>query len=165
MTLDLRRTLHDLASEFATAVLHAIRGASLQEILQETGGAAAGARVGGRGRRAAAAASKAEATAPGKGGKLKVKGAGKGKGKGKKGGRLARRSPGDIAGVVDKIVALLEKHQSGLRAEQIRAKLSLEAKELPRPIADALSAKRIIKEGQKRATTYFAREGKRASAK
>lgn len=163
MTLDLRRTLHDLASEFATAVLHAIRGASLQEILQETGGAAAGARVGGRGRRAAAAASKAEATAPGKGGKLKVKGAGKGKGK--KGGRLARRSPGDIAGVVDKIVALLEKHQSGLRAEQIRAKLSLEAKELPRPIADALSAKRIIKEGQKRATTYFAREGKRASAK
>ena len=151
MSLDLRRTLHELASEFATAVLHAIRGASLHEILQETGG-------GGAKGRAASGASRGRGGAAGG----KVAGGPKGKAGRRKGGRLARRSPDDIAGVVDKIVGLLEKHASGLRAEDIRNKLGLEAKELPRPIADALGAKRIVKEGQKRATTYFARETKRA---
>ena len=43
--------------------------------------------------------------------------------------------------------------------------LSMQPKELPRPIAEALSKKRIVKEGQKRATTYFAKEGAAAGAK
>jgi hypothetical protein len=72
-------------------------------------------------------------------------------------GRLARRSAGDISQIVDSIVSLLERRPDGLRAEQIRAELGLEAKELPRPIAEALAGKRINKQGQKRATTYFAR--------
>ena len=138
MTSTLRSTLNDLATEFATSILRAIRGHSLEEILHETGG---GSSSRGRGRAAAAAPRAAG---------------------GKRGGRLARRSTEDIAGVVDKIVSLLEKHQTGLRAEEIRGKLKLQAKELPRPIAEALSKKRIVKEGQKRATTYFARDAKRA---
>jgi hypothetical protein len=67
---------------------------------------------------------------------------------------------------VDSIVSLLERRPDGLRAEQIRAELGLEAKELPRPIAEALASKRINKQGQKRATTYFARgTAPRAAAK
>ncbi len=141
MTSTLRSTLNDLATEFATSILRAIRGHSLEEILHETGG---GSSSRGRGRAAGAAVAAPRAAG------------------GKKGGRLARRSTDDIAGVVDKIVSLLEKHQTGLRAEEIRGKLKLQAKELPRPIAEALSKKRIVKEGQKRATTYFARDSKRA---
>jgi hypothetical protein len=58
--------------------------------------------------------------------------------------------------MIDAIVEVLTKNGSGLRAEQIREALSVEAKELPRPLADAISAGRITKTGQKRATTYFA---------
>ena len=135
----LRSSLQVLATEFASSVLHAIRGASLEEILSETGNRKAA----GRGARAAGAV---PAGRPGKS------------------RRLGRRSPADIAAVVDHIVGLLGKHPKGLRAEEIRQKLNLQAKELPRPIADALSAKRISKHGQKRATTYFA-GGKAAGPK
>lgn len=76
-------------------------------------------------------------------------------------GRLARRSVEDISGVVDSIVALLGQHSDGLRAEQIRGALGLDAKELPRPLADGLAAGTITKTGQKRATTYFAGGGKK----
>ena len=57
--------------------------------------------------------------------------------------------------MVDSIVAVLQQHPEGLRAEQIREALACQAKELPRPLADAISAGRISKSGQKRATTYF----------
>jgi hypothetical protein len=46
--------------------------------------------------------------------------------------------------------------KTGLRAEQIRAGLGVGAQDLPRPIAAALKGKRVKKQGQKRATTYFA---------
>ena len=68
-----------------------------------------------------------------------------------------RRSAAEIAKTADAIVALLKAHRSGLRSEQIQAKLGVAKSELPRPIADALKAKRIVKTGEKRATTYFAR--------
>jgi hypothetical protein len=87
-----------------------------------------------------------------------VAGGGRAVARGRK-GRLGRRSAGDIAALVDSIVVLHEKRPNGLRAEQIRSELGLEAKELPRPITEALAAKRIVKQGQKRATTYFARGG------
>jgi len=141
-------TLHSmialLASQFAAGILDAIRSSSLEEILQETG-------RGGRGRRAA---STLVASAP-----TSSRGPGR-----RKSGRLARRSPKDIANIVDSIAALLGKNPKGLRAEQIRAELGLEAKELPRPITEALQKKRISKRGHKRATTYFAKAGGRASS-
>jgi hypothetical protein len=147
MTSTLRSTLNELATDFATNVLRAIRGASLEEILSETGGSPG--RKGKPGRAAAVGAVREAAPASGTR---------------KKGGRLARRSPQDIDGVVNKIVSLLEKHATGLRAEEIRQKLNLQAKELPRPIAEALSKKRIVKEGKKRATTYFARDAKKKAS-
>jgi hypothetical protein len=76
-------------------------------------------------------------------------------GKRRRVGRLARRSAGDIAGVVDRIIGLLRQSPKGLRAEQIRQKLGLQSKELPRPLKEAVDSGRLGKSGQKRATTYF----------
>jgi hypothetical protein len=70
-------------------------------------------------------------------------------------GRLPRRSATQIANVVERIVALLKESPRGLRAEQIREKLGLQSKELPRPLKEGLDGGRIAKSGQRRATTYF----------
>ncbi|WP_394846289.1 hypothetical protein LZC95_02345 [Pendulispora brunnea] len=125
-----------LAETFARDVLSAIRSAPLDEILGEGRGRPAVPAAKSTGRAAAPAAAPER-----KGGN----------------GRLHRRSDDEIGVVVDKIVALLKKNPAGLRAEQIREKLSLAPKELPRPIKDALSGKKITAKGQKRATTYFAK--------
>jgi hypothetical protein len=130
----LHSTIQHLASQFASGVLDAIRGASLEEILSETSG-----RPGRRPGR------------PLSGGGAPSVGSTR-----RKSGRLPRRSQSDIAAVVDSIVSLLASKPKGLRAEQIRAELGLEAKELPRPISEALKSHKISKKGQKRATTYFA---------
>jgi hypothetical protein len=127
----LRAAISDLANRFAVDLVETLRTMSLDELVAEVGGP----------RRAGAAA---------------VLGTGR---RGKN-GRLARRSAADLEKVTNGIVSLLHAHPNGLRAEEIRAALRLDAKELPKPLADALAAKRISKKGQKRATTYFARQGK-----
>jgi hypothetical protein len=50
----------------------------------------------------------------------------------------------------------VKKHKEGLRAEQIREELGLQAKELPRVLKEGLSSRKLKSKGQKRATTYFA---------
>ncbi len=146
MAKALRDTISDLAEAFAASVLNAIRQMSLDEILaeaQRTGGTYAQrspSKLIGTSAPAAATAS----SAPKKAGR-------------KAGGRLARRSQDQIDAVADSIVSLLEKHPKGLRSEQIRSMLKLDRKEIPRPIQEALSAHKITSQGQKRATTYFAR--------
>ena len=65
--------------------------------------------------------------------------------------------------MIESIVDALHKNASGLRAEQLRETLGVEAKELPRPLGEAISSGRITKSGQKRATTYFAGSGSGAS--
>jgi uncharacterized Zn finger protein len=67
-----------------------------------------------------------------------------------------RRAAGGVAEIVDRIVDLLKENKQGLRVEQIRVALDLEAKALARPIAAALVAKRVRTTGRKRATIYFA---------
>jgi|GEM_PF-547405 len=143
----LRQRLNELASSFASNVLQAIRTASLEDLLAESGGR--------RGPLHAVA-----------------NGAGL-----RRSGRLPRRSSEDIEQMIDRIAALLRQHPKGLRAEEIRQKLGIEAKELPRPLKEALDSGRLGKSGQKRATTYFlkggaagragagARAGKRGAAK
>ena len=74
-------------------------------------------------------------------------------------GRLARRTADDIQGMVRTIVDLVAKHPDGLRAEQIRAALGVDAKELPRPLAEAVETGALTKSGQKRATTYTVGSG------
>ncbi|MDB4946848.1 MAG: hypothetical protein JWP97_6382 [Labilithrix sp.] len=167
---NLRTTIEALASQFATSVLDALRSASIDELVAVAGGAAASAsasssasgsgsarRGPGRPRRAssAGAESPSASSSSSNSGGGGSSGAGRAAKRGR-GGRLGRRSAGDISQMIDSIVSALAKSAAGLRAEQIRETLGVEAKELPRPLAEALEAGRITKSGQKRATTYFA---------
>jgi hypothetical protein len=137
----LRQTLNGLAASFAAEVLEAIRGASLEDLVAQhsAGGRRAAARAPVANGGAARTAEVASAPRAARG----------------RGGRLARRSSGDIAGVIQRIVGIVQQSPKGLRAEQIRQKLGLEAKELPRPLREALEAGKLAKSGEKRATTYF----------
>jgi hypothetical protein len=141
----LRNTIESLASEFAASVLDALRSASIDELADVAG---RGVARRGPGRPRSDAGDSAAASPKRRG----------------RGGRLGRRSAGDITRMIESIVEALQKSGSGLRAEQIRETLGVEAKELPRPLAEAISSGRITKSGQKRATTYFAGSGGAASA-
>ena len=132
---NLKNQIENLASEFAQGVLAAIRSASLEDLSQS--GASPASKAKGGARRDAPAATRA----PKRG----------------RGGRLPRRSDEEIGAVGQKIIELLQGHVEGLRAEQIREALGLEAKELPRPLKELLGSKKVKTKGQKRATTYFAR--------
>jgi hypothetical protein len=130
----LGNSLSDLASAFASSVLDAIRGASLEELLGETAG---GARRGpGR--------PKATSVPQTNGEPERVASS----------GRLKRRSSEEIAKALDEVIALVKKHKSGLRAEQIRAQLKMDRKEMPRVLQEGLSTKKLKSKGRKRATTY-----------
>jgi hypothetical protein len=135
--MSLKSTIDHLAAEFATGVIDAIRASNLQEILAETGSVPA-------------------KRGPGRPGKVQEAMPAVAKGRKSKGGRLARRSEGDIQHVIASIEAALRDAKDGLRSEDLRAKLGLSRAEIMRPIQAALAAKRIKKTGEKRATTYFA---------
>jgi hypothetical protein len=141
MSSSLRQRLNDLASSFASNVLDAIRGTSLEDLLAGSSGTAP---------RAPARPAVSNGAPP-----RPVR---------RSGGRLPRRSTGDIAQVVESIVGLLKQSPKGLRAEQIREKLGLQAKELPRPLKEALDGGQLGRAGQKRATTYFVRNGSGGTA-
>jgi len=74
-----------------------------------------------------------------------------------KNGRLPRRSAEEIAKALDKIVLLVKTHKDGMRAEEIRAKLGMLSKEMPRILKEGIAKKRLASKGQKRATTYTAK--------
>jgi hypothetical protein len=177
----LKSTIEGLASQFAVSIVAALRSASIQEVMEIAGhkaaapaaapaaaAAAAPAKRGpGRPKKAAAAAPAPAAEAPKATGKKRGRPAGSTnkapkapKAKKSASGRLGRRSVADIGALLDNIVSLLQQNPDGLRAEQIRSALGIEAKELPRPLADGVSNGSLTKTGQKRATTYFAGGGK-----
>ena len=58
---------------------------------------------------------------------------------------------------VDAIIAELEKHKSGLRAEHLRKALGASKNTFNYHASKALQAKAVRKTGEKRATTYFVR--------
>jgi hypothetical protein len=133
----LRSQLNALAANFAQQVLTAIQGSSLEELV------GSGGRSVENGRSArivtAAAASPSVRKA------------------GRKPGRLPRRSADEIAALLNKIILLVKTHKEGMRAEEIRSALGMEAKEMPRILKEGISKKKLTTKGQKRATTYFAK--------
>jgi len=141
----LRQTIEAHAVQFASAIVQALRGASLDELMTIAGGqTGAPPRGRPRGRRAAktnGASPKATNNA----------------------GRLGRRSADEIGRTLDKIVAVLSQHPEGLRAEQIKAALQLDKRELPKPIAAGLQSGVLKKSGQKRATIYTLGTGRKRS--
>jgi hypothetical protein len=120
-----------LAASFVDSVLDAVKSSSLQEILDGSSAQVRGGKA---------------AFAPRAG---RVPAA--------RNGRLPRRSAEDIAKTLEVVVSLLGSRKNGLRAEQIRTELNMQAKELPRILKEGLSRKKIRSAGQKRATTYFAK--------
>jgi hypothetical protein len=134
--MSLRSQLNELATHFADAIVNAIRGSSLEELLAQTSGGAGAGR--GRGRpRGLAVATEA-------------------KPRGRRSGRLPRRSAEEIAAELDRIVGLVKKSKAGLRAEEIRAALKMQSKEMPRILKEGLATKVLKSKGEKRATTYTA---------
>jgi hypothetical protein len=146
MPTSLRSQLSHLATTFADSVLAAIRSASLEELVGKSGASAAPRRGAAQGLRKPTDASEPASVVASRSSRTP-----------KSSGRLARRSPEQIAAIVNRVVAAVKKHKDGLRAEQIRVALGLQAKEMPRVLKDGLAAKKLTSKGQKRATTYFAR--------
>jgi hypothetical protein len=134
----LNSQLEALAHAFVNDVISAIRGSSLQELLVPGAGKPAGRTP--RGVPAGGGGKPDPVSVPVKKGKA---------------GRLKRRSAEEIAALLGKIVLLVKTHKEGMRAEEIRAKLGLESKEMPRILKEGLAEKKLSSKGQKRATTYF----------
>jgi hypothetical protein len=130
----LRETLNELAASFASDVVDAIRGASLDDLLTEGGGG-----------RPAAAQRPAPPAAPRGVTRAAVPALS---------GRLPRRSATDVATALESVVRLLRVHKAGLRAEQIRAELKMRPNEMPRVLKEGLAKKVLKSRGAKRATTY-----------
>jgi hypothetical protein len=159
--MSLKEVIKEAADKFSDAVMEAVQG-HLREVV---GAAVAGALDGEdeapapvrRGRPARAASPKTKAAKKASP-----------KAKASKGGRLARRSPEEIAAAVATVAKVLAKHPDGLRAEQIREATDLSPKELPRVLKQGVADKVIhIASGQKRSTTYAAgsKRGGGSSAK
>jgi hypothetical protein len=129
MPSSLHAAILSLASHFAASVVDAIRNSSLEEVLGDAG---VSRRSPGRPRGSTASPSRASSRS-----------------------RLQRRSPEAIAEALAHVVALVKKNKAGLRAEQIRKELGMEAKEMPRILKEGLAKKVLRSKGQKRATTYF----------
>lgn len=138
MPSSLRSSLSALAQNFAGSILDAIRSSSLEDLRTESSGSGVG-----NGRRTRVAG--------GGGQPDPLRGARKAKS-----GRLARRSPEQIAKALDQVVALVKGKKDGLRAEQIKKALGMDRREVPRVLQEGLSKKKIKSKGQKRATTYSA---------
>jgi hypothetical protein len=114
---NLRSQLNTLAATFANQIMATLQGASLHELVASGGGGNVG-----NGRRARAVTVGDREPPP-----LSTPVARKGKN-----GRLPRRSADEIAAVLNKVVLLVKTHREGMRAEEIRSKLGLLPKEMPR---------------------------------
>lgn len=82
-----------------------------------------------------------------------------------KGGRLAKRGPEEMKVVIDNVVRALAANPEGLSREQLQKALSIDKKELTRPIVLALEQGLISKTGHKRSTRYTNGGGAAAGAK
>jgi hypothetical protein len=145
----------ELAANFASELTHALLGALTESSTTElaetlTGGASAPVRA----RSARPAARTSRASKPGVPRKTKAAKA--------KTGRLARRTPEQIAEAIADVASLLKRQPEGLRSEQIRELLKLDKREIPRLLQQGVADGAIkILHGEKRATTYGVKGGKK----
>ena len=143
--MTLQSQLQALAASFAEQVLGAIRETSLHELGEhEVGNGRSSRTVAPKASASSAPARKAGSERPAAPAP-------------RANGRLRRRSDEEIAATLNKIVLLVKTQKNGLRAEEIRQKLGLLPKEMPRILKEGVSTKKLTSKGQKRATTYFAK--------
>jgi hypothetical protein len=129
----LQSAINDLACSFVAAMLDAIKGAPIGQLPGEP--------TDGERRPVARTSRRAPMATP--------------KPSRARGGRLPRRSPEDITKALDEVLNLLKRNKQGLRAEQIRNELGMQAKEMPRILKAGMSTRKLKARGQKRATTYM----------
>ena len=147
MTTSLQSALSQISEEFAQKVFEIIRTAFVAELGNVTLSLGSAPSV-----RARAVAPKSAAPTTAKAAKAAKLVAPKAA---PKSGRLERRSSESIAKALDGIAALLAK-KPGIGSEEIQKTLGLARNEIARPIAIGLATKVLRKEGEKRATKYFA---------
>jgi hypothetical protein len=143
MPTNLRAALDEIAKTMTASILAAIRAGTLEDLLAET-------RIGRGVRTTPRPAKKVVAAAEAK--EVATKRAATRT----KLGRLPRRSPAQVAKVLEQVVSLVKK-KPGLRAEQIRVQLALDVREVPRVLKHGLDTKQLAKKGEKRSTEYFAK--------
>jgi hypothetical protein len=151
--MSLHSHLNQLASSFTHAVIDAIREVSLEELVAETGG------LKGMARPLAPTRSARRGRAPGRErapGQQRAPRHETGPSRRPSRRRLKRRSRDDIQRALGEIVSLVEGRGRGMRAEQIRTELGMQAREMPRVLGEGLATRRLRKRGHKRATTYYA---------
>jgi hypothetical protein len=160
MPTTIEQTIQELASQFVHSVLQALSGASLQELSAlagDNGGwrrgssSSSGARGRGRGRGRAAAAPVAAKEPAG--------------GRGRRGGRRHRRSSEDVSDLAEKVSQFVRESNGNVAVSDIAKGLGVSTQDITRPVAIALSAGKIYKEGEKRLTRYFAAEGPKTRRK
>lgn len=176
--MGLQSELNRIASSFTQAVFQAIREVSLEELLAETGGlrgmeygpdlrrslrsqgTAGRERSSRRAGRAMGPSERAAARGMGgraaRGGESEMPGRRTRRARRGPTGRLKRRSGEDIKKALSQIVSLVGQHPKGMRAEEIRSELGMEAREMPRILGEGLASRKLKKRGHKRATTYYA---------
>jgi hypothetical protein len=146
MSNRLEDAISKLSMTFATNLLEAIKGASLEEILGATAGARGASpavkRGPGRPPKAAAAPAVAKPAASAKAPKA---------------GRGGRRSSAEIESTIARIVGALKGNKSGMRSEQLQKALGIDKKDIFGPLTKALADGKLTKKGEKRSTTYFAK--------
>jgi hypothetical protein len=133
----LRAAIESLANQFAVGVLAAVRGASLEDILDAGGPTRRGP---GRPPKSASLTAATAAPAPARRAR---------------GGKRLRRSANDITSTAEQIVAHVGKHPKGIRGEQVRKDLGIAKNHWMKPLGMALGSKKIRKTGEKRATLYY----------
>lgn len=141
----LQTQIHDLASKFADDLLTAVRSATLEDLTGDPDVVPNDVATRMHTERSARAAQSPKSP--------------------KKSSRLPRRDATEIAAMVTSIVGLLGKNPNGLRSEKIRDALGLQAKELVRPLKEAVEGRRVVARGHKRSTVYSLKTGGVAKTK
>jgi hypothetical protein len=146
-------------AEFAEELSSLVRQAAVETVQDALGGAAAPARRRGPGRpRKAKAAQRKPGRRPGRPRSTKATKATT------RAGKRIRRSTEDLEVLAGKVLAHVKANQ-GHRLEEIGAALKVATKDLKRPVANLLEAKKLRTTGQKRGTKYFAGVGRSAAKK
>jgi hypothetical protein len=152
MTNALRTQIHQFAAQFAAAVLTAVRGASLEDILAET---TAGA--------PSRSAASGNAPTKGKRGRGRPKGSKNKSSAAKHAVASAKAAPRKVgrpaktntAGIVESIVAYVRQHPA-TSGEAARKSLGIDRNKWSPSVAKAIESKKLRKQGERRSTKYWA---------
>ena len=158
MANDIESQIRSRIEAFTEELASLVKLAALESVNEALGGAAP-ARRPGRPRKTSGRKTKSVRRA--KAGRPKATKARKAKG-----GKRIRRSPEQLEAMAETVLTHVRANP-GDRLEQISAKLRIPSKELKRPVAALLDAKKLRTTGQRRGTKYFTagRGGKKSAKK